>query len=315
MLAQSKQAFSHVISIDTFNQLSLTQLASIYEKEGNTPKAVKYYTQLIKYYPDNAIYNRKLAQNYAKAGAIIDAFRHYNAAHKLNPNDIFSIKGISEIFLQNQQYEDADILLNKGLTLDTTNIDLHQLLARSKYKQKDYDSTIYYLKQINGRVDLSPYFNKLLGYSLIQIDSFEQSIFYLQKALSDNGNKEYVHYYLATAYDNLDDELNSEHHYTKALEEGISPNIAIYHKSLAKINNDRNKLREAIDHYRDAYRYDEDPVLLFYLGRASDVYYKDKNIAVNYYKRYTKSSHDNDEYKRYALSRANTLLEFIHQSK
>lgn len=315
MMAEAKKVFLKAVELDTLNQLSMSQLASIYEQENNTPKAVKFYTKLSKTFSDNAIFKRKLAQNYAKAGLITEAFSYYAQAYKLNPKDLFSIKGLTEIFQQNEQYNEADSLMHVGLSMDSTNINFHQLIARSKYKQKDYDSTIYYLKKITGQVDLSPYYNKLLGYSLIQIDSFEQSIFYLERALMDNGSKEYAHYYLATAYEKMDNMAFAEHHYVKALEEAISPNVGNYHRNLAKINNDNNKLKEAIPHYQDAYKYSDDPVLLFYLARASDTYYKDKSIAINYYKKYAKSSHDNEEYKKYAMSRARILKEERHQSK
>ena len=314
-LADAKQTFLHIVEVDSSHQMALSQLASLYEQENNPPKVIKYYTQLTKVFPDNAIFKRKLAQNYAKAGSLFDAFYSYREAYKLNPEDIYTVKGLSEIFLQNEQYTLADSLLVIGLNLDSTNIDFHQLIARSKYKQKQYDSTIYYLKKIEGQVDLSAYFNKLVGYSLIQIDSFEQSLFYLDRALTDEGSKEYVHYYLATAYESLENEEYAEHHYKKALEEGISPNVDNYHRSLAKIYNSNNNLKEAIPHYNDAYKYGKDPVILFYLARASDAYYKDKSIAINYYNKYAKSSNSNDEYKKYSKSRVRVLKEERHQSR
>ncbi len=314
-LLDAKNSFIHITKVDSTHKIAISQLASLYEQEGNTPKAVKYYTQLVKLFPENAVYYRKLAQNYASSGALIDAFRYYSEAYKLNREDLYTIKGISEIFLHNEQYQDADTILTKGLVLDSTNINFHYLISRSKYKQKDYDSTIYYLKQIEGKVDLSPYYNKLYGYSLIQIDSFDQSIYYLNKALRENGSKEYAHYYLATAYENLENLELAEYHYKEALSEGISNNVSNYHRSLAKLKNEENDLKAAIPHYQDAYKYSKDPVLLFYLARASDAYYKDKSIAINYYKKYSKSKHNDDEYKKYAISRARTLSEYMHQSK
>jgi tetratricopeptide (TPR) repeat protein len=315
MVAESKTSFLKALELDTLNQIAMSQLASIYEQESNTPKAIKFYTKLSESFPDNAIYKRKLAQNYANGGLTVEAFSYFAQAYKLNPKDLFSIKGLTEIFQKNEQYNEADSLMHFGLSLDSTNINLHQLIARSKYKQKEYDSTIYYLKKITGQVDLSPYFNKLLGYSLIQIDSFEQSIFYLERALMDDGSKEYAHYYLATAYENMDNIPYAEHHYKKALEEGISPNISNYHRSLAKIYNESSKLKEAIPHYQDAFKYSDDPVILFYLARAADTYYKDKSIAISYYKKYIKSKHNNEEYKTYAKSRARILKEAQHQAK
>ena len=87
-----------------------------------------------------------------------------------------------------------------------------------------------------------------------------------------------------------------------------------YHRNLARIQNNDNNLKEAIKNYQWAYKYKEDPILLFYLAQASDTYYKDKSIAINYYDRYARSADTNEKYKRYARQRAQALREFLHQS-
>lgn len=309
----AKSLFLDVIRKDSTDKTSLSQLAAIYEREKNLPKSIKYFTKLTNIYPENNIYWRKLAQQYIQAGLTQEAFSYYNKSYKLNGRDLFTIKGLSDIFIANQQYEDADTIIHQGLKLDTMNVALHQQIARSKYKQKDYDSTVIYLKRLTGTVDLNAYYNKMLGFSYIQIDSFDRAIFYLEKSLTDEGSKEYAHYYLATAYEKLKNEEYAKHHYHKALEEGISTNVPNYHRNLAKLYNQNNQIKEAIPHYKDAYKYGEDPVILFYLARACDVYYKDKSIAINYYNKYLKSSHEHDEYKDYAKSRLRILKESRHQ--
>ncbi len=310
----AKSIFSHLITIDTFSKTGHAQLASIYEQEKNTPKAIKHYNILKKLFPDNAYYQRKLGQQYMQANLIREAFENYSSAYKLNDKDMVALQGIAEIFLANEQYTDADSILTIGLQRDSLNVKMNQLYARSQYKQKNYNNTIASLEKINGRIDLSPYFNKMLGYSYIQIDSFERSIFFLEKSLMDAGSREYAHYYLATAYENLDNQEYAIYHYKEALKEGISKNVSTYHRNLANIYNGDSNLKEAIPHYQDAYKYNDDPIILFYLARASDDYYKDKNIAMRYYKKYLKSAHKNKQYKSYSEKRIRYLKELKHQS-
>ena len=310
---KARENYLALEKIDSTNKLALSQLANIFEQDKNSPKAIKYYHKLVKYYPENPVYFRKLAQNYQAAGLLTDAFRYYAEAYKKNGRDLFTIKGISEIFISNKQYAEADSIMLKGLEIDTMNVNLHLLIAQSKYRQKVYDSTVHYLDRIKYTIDFSPYYNKMFGYAYIQIDSFEKSIPLLEKSLVDEGSKEYAHYYLATAYYNLDNMEYALYHYNKALEEGISNNVDLYHRSLAKLYNDDNKLKEAIAHYKDAYKYGDDPLMLFYLARASEIYYKDKSIALNYYKRYIKSKHNNSEYIDYAKERSRHLKELRHQ--
>lgn len=314
-LPKAKTLFEVLVKVDSVNRVGLVQLANIYEQEKNTPKAIKYYSKLTKLFQENSTYYRKLAQQYHNAGLLIEAFSNYNKAYKLNSKDMYALQGITEIFVSNQQYVEADSMLLIGLAADTFNIKMNQLLARSKYKQKEYDQTIYTLERITGRVDLSPYFNKMLGYAYIQIDSFERAIYYLQKSLSDEGSKEYAHYYLATAYEKLENPDYALHHYQEALKEGVSDNVSNYHRNLAKIYNEKNKLKEAIPHYQDAIKYGDDPLLMFFMARAADKYYKDKNIAIRYYGKYLKSSDDNAEYKKYSKDRMIYLKEIRHQKR
>lgn len=312
---KAKSLFLELVKRDSINKLGLTQLANLFEQEKNTPKAIKYYTQLVKLFPENAVNYRKLAQQYQSAGLNTEAFQNYSEAYKRNPRDMFSIKGISELFLLNKQYVEADSILRSGIAMDTLNINFHQLLATSKYRQKAYDSTVYYLVRIKGRVDLKPYFNKMLGYSYMQIDSFQRAIPYLFKSLTDKGDNENSHYYLATAYQKLDSVDYAKHHYQKAIEESISDNVDLYHRNLAKIFNQENELKSAISHYQDAYKYGNDPLILFYLARASDMYYKDKNVAIRYYDRFVKSEYDHAEYIKYSKQRKRYLKEAQHQSR
>ena len=82
-----------------------------------------------------------------------------------------------------------------------------------------------------------------------------------------------------------------------------------------RLYNKEDNLKEAIPHYKDAYKYGEDPVLLFYLARASDKYYEDKNVALRYYRKFIKSGFDNKEYKDYSAQRVTALKEFLHQNR
>ena len=294
------------------NSVMLNHLANLYEQEDNAPKAIKYYTKLTKLYPDNGLYFRKCGNLYDKAGEVKDAFYYLAKAHKLNSKDLSTIKSLAGMFIKNNQLPEADTILWKGLKYDSLNVGLMLLKATNSYKQKAYDSTSIILKKASGRVDLNNYYNKMLGYAYLQIDSFDRSIVYLERSLVNENNPESAHYYLATAYEKLEDIETSIYHFEKAIEAGISTNISVYHRNLARLHNDDKNLKPAIKHYEDAYRYNKDPLILFFLARATDVYYKDKNVAMRYYKRYYDSSDDNVDYKTYAKERRQYLKEQQH---
>ncbi len=311
----AKQFFRQLETHDANNEVAIKNLASIYDGEDNVPKAIKYYKKIIDINPKNPLFIRKLAQQYNKAGLLLDAFPLFLQAYTLNSKDNYTIRALANIFINNKQFTNADSILRHALDYDSLNINNTLLFARSKYSQKQYDSTTFVLRTLAGRLDLDNYFNKMLGYSYLQIDSVDQAIHHLHMSLVNEGNPEYAHYYLGTAYEKKDEIDSAIHHYKEAAKAGISKDVDLYHKNLARIYNEKNDLKQALPHYADAYKYSKDPLVLFFHARAADIYYKDKSIAMNYYKKYEKSNHDNIEYKKYAKDRRRALREQIHLSK
>lgn len=309
---KAKDYLHKLEKIDTTNHTYARPLASIYEIEGNVPKAILYYTNLSKENPDNSLFYRKLGQQYLKGGETGDAFTNFNKSHKLNPNDFFTVQGLADIFSINKQYQDANVLLRKAIAYDESNLNLQLLYTTNKYKQAQFDTTATVLYGLRGKLDFSNYYNKMLGYSLMQIDSTEKAIFYLRKSLVNEGNPEIAHYYLSKAYEDMEEMDYATHHLEKAIDAGISKNLKSYHSNLARLQESSGNKKDAIRNYEAAYRYSSDPIYLFYLGRLTDEYYKDKSVAIRYYDRYAQSKDENIEYKRYAVDRKIYLREQQH---
>jgi tetratricopeptide (TPR) repeat protein len=313
--SNAKKYYHKLEKLDSNNVRSYIQLATIYEQQQRIPRAIKYYYILNKLLPDNPIYYRKNAQLFRTVKDTKEAFRLYALANKLNPRDILTLKGLAEICIMNDQMLMADSLIQCGLAVDDENISMHYLSAISKYKQKQYDSVTVILEGLRGQVDLDSYYNKLLGFSYLQIDSIDLAIQKLQLALVDEPDSEKLHFYLATAFEKKEQLEGALEHFEKAVEFGRSPDLDLYHRNVARIANNEKKYKKAIENYKDAYKYGHDPVILYYLATISDTYYKDKSIAINYYKKYIKSGHNHVEYIKYAKSRSTYLKEQRHQSQ
>ncbi len=297
----------------TYFKKASIQLAAIYESQENIPRATKYYSILKDSFPDNFLYYRKLAVLYDRADLVDGALGFYTQALELNPEDIITIRGMSNILIDNAKHAEADSLLQIGLEKDSLHIGLNLLKAKNHYRQKQYPETVEALEYTDRWTDLNNYYNKMLGYSYLQIDSVDQAIYHLSLSLVNEGNPEFAHYYLGVAYEKKEDMKEAVFHLRKAVDEGTSRNLDLYNRILGKILDDEGESKESIKAYEWSYRYNPDPVLLFYLGRASDKYYKDKNIAIRYYQRYVKSKHVNKKYKDYSKQRVRYLKELNHQ--
>lgn len=313
--SNAKKYYHKLEKLDSTNVHSYIQLASIYEQQQRTPRAIKYYSILNRLLPEDPIYFRKNANLFRSVKDVNEAFRLYAIANKLNPRDILTLKGLAEICIGNNQMQMADSIIQSGIYVDDENISLYYLLAISKYKQKQYDSVTVILEGLQSEVDLDSYYNKLLGFSYLQIDSIDLAIQKLQLALVGEPESEKLHFYIATAFEKKENSEGALAHYEKAVEYGISPDLDMYHRNVARIANNEKKYKKAIEHYKDAYKYGKDPLILYYLATISDTYYKDKSIAINYYKKYINSGHSQKEYLDYSKTRSRYLKEQRHQSQ
>ena len=313
--AKAKKYLHLMEKMDSMDTDVLVQLATIYDQQQQLPKAIKYDTLLNKVLPNNPIYFRKNAVLYTKYKDYAKAFELYAEANKLNPEDVVTLKGMSELCFANDQMALGDSLLDAGLKVDSLNIGLNYVLVKSKYRQKRYDTVTVILEKLSGRIDLDSYYNKLLGYSYLQIDSVDLAIKRLSLAIVDDEENERLHYYLANAFEKKNNLKAAIEEFEKAAFYGVSPQIDLYHRNIARLANREKQYKKAIDHYKDAYKYGDDPVLLYYLAAACDNYYKDKSIALNYYKKYLRTEHDHIQYMEYAEKRVRYLKEVIHQQK
>jgi len=308
----SKTAFNKILEQDSIHRIALENLARIYELEENIPKAIRCYNVLVSQDSSNAIYYRKLGQLYVKAEFNIEAKNNFEKAYAINAKDFFTVKGLVEIHLANEEFQLADELIENSLAYDSTNLQLILMSARSAYIQKEYQQTVKKLEGIRGKLDLNNYYSKMLGFSYLQIDSIDKSITYLTKSLFKEKNPEYALYYLAIAHEEKNEFAQAIEFYEKAKEAGISKQVDNYYKNLWRLYKQEGNLPQAIKNYERAYDHSKDDLLIYLLAQVTDEYYKDKKVAIRYYRKFEKSAYPNQEYKAYARQRRIYLKEQMH---
>lgn len=313
--AQAKQIYETMIRRDSSEIIARVQLGQLYYQEANWPKAIRYYRELIKLDSTNATYYKNCGEAHEKAGLLREAFGYWQTAYRLNPTDIPLILNLTEVFLTNKQPEVADSLMQIAYRLDQHNAKVLMYLARVRYAVKNYAEVDTAITALNGFVDLDPYYRKMWAYALIQLDSIDRSIRLLENLLREDAD-ENTHYYLGLAYEQKKDFETAQFHYKKAIEKAVSTNMPIYYLRSGVAAKEQRQYKEAIDAYRNAYRYSKDPVFIFYEAQISDLYYKNKKIALGKYQEYLKmNDEDHPQYILYAQERSQYLTEYLHQTK
>ncbi len=308
---EAKQYGLAALDIAPDERTVLNQLGALYEAEQNLPKAIKYYGLLLRTDTLNAYYLRQYGFVHLKAGFKQDAFRYLAQAYRLNPGDVVVVSALSDLLMESENYNQADSILQIAFYGDSTNVKVLLAIARSKYQQKEYAEAVRNLEKVNRQIDIPEYYIKMLGYAYLQIDSADHAIHWLER-LVHSEQKEFVHYYLAIAYGKKGDPDASLFHYRKAIDKSVSENIDRYYAEAAKLHESKGDYPKAIEYYRKALDYKKLPRYYYELGILSDTWFRDKNMALTYFKKYLKSGDVNPAFRAYAERRARDLQEHLH---
>ena len=283
---KAREYYHHLESDTIYSTDAKIKLASIYESQQNLPKAIKYNLALSKIFPGNPTYLRKLGSLFQQGNEPTQALQSYQAAIRLNDRDLLAIQGLSEMMLSLDQPYLADSLITKALAVDSNHIGLSLLHGRVKYKMRDYASCAQILHKLTYLTELNNYYNKMLGYAFMQIDSLDKSIYHLQKSLLNEGDPEYALFYLGLAHEKKNEYEKSKYFFNEAIKAGISEDLDQYHRGLARINSSTGHYKEAIENYQSSLKYHNDPTVYFYMANAAEQYYKNHSKAIDFYERF-----------------------------
>jgi tetratricopeptide (TPR) repeat protein len=306
----AKMFYNEALKVDSLNTTAISALGALYEKELNYRKAFGYYQYLIQMDTSNGYYYKRNGYLALRLGDPIAAAGYFLRAYELNSGDVEAMIQLSSIYLALDQYDYAEEMTRKVGSVDPRNIKNLQNRARLFQKQKDYEGVVRNVQKAMESGDTSAYYQMLLGVAYVELDSLDQAVETLQALSERKEDNEYTHHYLAIAYRDKGVIDTSLLHFEKAIELGTSPKMHVFHDDLARVYTGENQHRKALTHYEKAYEYEKDPAYLFHMGRSADLYYKDKNIALRYYKRYVTSGHQ--KYKTYTLDRIKQLKEVLH---
>ena len=306
----AKYCYQSILEKDSLSINALSNLGGIYEKELNYKQAQKYYLRLIDIDSTNSYFYKKNGFVAVKNEDPLAGIAYLNRAHFYNPKDLVVIIELSRLYLNLEAVAIAEDMIERGYQQDSTNLKILYGKADVLNEQKKYPEIIKTLETAMLQGDTVLYFQKMLATAYLHSEEFEKSLFHLNRIIYKGKASEHTHYHMAVALEKQGKIQESISHYDKAIKLGISGNIPVYYKNLAKIYLDKNDLREAIASYKEAYAYSGKEEYLFQVARNSDLYYKDKKIALRYYKKYIATA--NKTYREYAKERVAQLKELIH---
>lgn len=306
----AKLFYNAVLQLDSTNTQVISSLGSIYEKENNYREALRYYIYWAALDTTNSFAYKRCGYSALRSGMGTEGMLYFLQAHTLNPADIETIDQLSTIYLQTEQLDYAEQVLQQGLNIDPKNIRLLQNKARLFNKRKEYPIVIQSIEQTMAQGDTSDYYQMMLGVAYLQMDSLDKGIYNLEEIVRREEDTEHTHQYLGLAYRKKGDLEKSITHFETAIQKGISEKIDSYYADLAAIYESQNNYRKAIEYYQKAQEYKAQPEYIFFTARNYDMAYKDKRQALKLYQQYITTQ--DAEFKNYAETRIGQLKELIH---
>jgi len=214
------------------------------------------------------------------------AFYSYNQALHLNPMDIETVAEVAKIYLQLGDIDSADEMLYKGERIDPRNLTIRYLQTNTAYKRDSFERVVYLMEPILANGDTVNHYEKLLAMSYMELERFDDARTHLLRLTQHEKPNELTYYRLAQTYDQMDSTTQAIQAYEQAVEIGVSKNVGAYYKNIGILKAEQNQLKEALNAYREAYHFSQRPDDLFHYARSQDLYYADKKIALNSYKKF-----------------------------
>jgi len=290
------------------------ELAKLYLKMNSLDKALLIFNQLSKKDTKNPYYWRKIAQILEKSFMIPGALKAYQKALKINPNDQESGENYAKLLLKIKEFKTADSIANHFLNKNYPNkLPFLKLKLKASYLQKNYEEVVSTANRLFALNDSSLVTIKLLGITEYKLGNYSRSIDLLSLLLDEKIEEEQVYFYLGVAYRASKNHKEANKHFNAAIQASVSENIAAYYTQLAANYQEMGEFSKAIEAYKIAYESSNEKQLIYHIARAYDLYYKDKTVAINYYKKYI-SFNDSSEknYFIYSKERLKQLKAMRH---
>jgi tetratricopeptide (TPR) repeat protein len=301
--------FIQLYQSDSTNWLYGYYLAEFYLQQELYDKSMSIYNSVYHYDTTNYVVLDKTAYCWIKLENNQKAIDTYKKSLEINKNNIVTIKSLSLILKKLKRYDSALYYLNKGITIDSSDLDLYLRRADVYYAlnyhrqaREDYmrilrsgDTTAQVLKKIG------------LGYQYAEKYKNAEKYLYLSY-LKDTTDYELCRF-LGSTYNELKEYEKSVLFYEKSIQL-LTPTLTNINKCyffLAINYYDRGEYSKAIEYYKKSLNMVYDPGTCLQIARIYDEKLNNYGNAIIYYQRFM------DEPKTKGYSMAPGLIDTVEK--
>lgn len=287
--------YEEIIQKDSSNLIVANSLGKLYLAKNNAKQAEKIYTFLKKKDPVNPNYSYQLAESYEKQEKYFEMGQSYLNAFNKDTLHINSIFGLAKFFKELRDKDSTMLFIDKGLKIDSTNLNFLQLKVNELYFSKQFKQAIAYLTKLNSLNFKSLNTYEMFGMCYYNLKEYDLAEKEFQNALKIDRNDSKILYRLASLYYDQNNFKLAKFYLIRSVYAGKGDLDKQYYLQ-GIIAKEEKELKQAVAYFEKACSYNfKNNKALFELALASDIYYKDKKIAYKHYKKYMERFESKDQ--------------------
>ncbi len=317
-IGEADSVLSAAHSIDSTDLNILLSLGRVFKKEQSWHRAKKIYKTLVQQDTSISFYYEQLAYCNIALKDTNTAVVNFQIAHRLNPYNQNTILELSQLYFSQQKLISALRIIDDGLKVYPSSPAMWTKRGDINLKMKNYSESVLEYQQSISLGDSSEINFRNLGISYYWIGKYDSSITSLARAVKIMEKDPSAYFYLGTSYKGLKQYDKAVENFLEAVRLQRNDFLAETLIQIGATYYDQKDYSEALKFYQDALR--EKPnkkEIVFYLAAVYDHFYRDKTVAINYYKKFLASAETKTDTNllKYAKSRIDVLIEENHFSK
>jgi len=304
-------ALHEALSKDSTHIPSLLYLAEL-SKPTDNMVALDIYDRLASMSPVNSYFFREAAECAVEGQKFEMAMSYYTKAYALDSLDIITINGFAKLCIDFKQYQDANILLDRTLKIDSLNAFALLTKAKLAFAQANWAETLELLAPLLERNPPKTAF-RYQGIALYHSGKYDESIEVMRALSNIAPDIDYPHYYMGLCMQKLGQNERATLQFQQAVNKSLSKNLAVYYERLGLSQQELKDHEKAIKNIQMAMNFSGKNILNYHLAKSYDIYYQDQSIALKVFQEFVEREGENKSAeKTYAQNRIDQMKKNRH---
>lgn len=291
----SASYYTKSYQLDSNNIQANLYLGMVRKQQRRFEEAIQYFNRLLLLKPGQPKYYKYMSDAYFGLKLEDSALSCLANAYRFGPSDLNIITAYSEVLYSKKMYEQASIVVNNGMQIDSNYSALLAIGIRCAYQMKNHKAVLVKAhKLIELNLDASAYSSLMYGvYSALQTKNYEQCLLFTDYLIASKAETEQVLYYAAKAHAGMKQFALSNELLKKCLELAISENTEAYYTEMAE-NYEQLKMYSKAQKNYDTARYLFGTNILLYRKALAYDAVNDSARAKKAYQEFLRSSKNED---------------------